>query len=238
MPPRLFIFAGRFGSGKTETSANFAVHLAQGKYPTANGWGEVPDSFDPQPVLVDLDIVTPYFRSRELVDTMRPFHVQVVSPAAVSRYLDTPAITPQILGAIEQEQKLVVLDAGGDPQGARALGQYSPYIDKQEHQGYFLVNPFRPFTDSVEKIRQGLSEIERTARLRMTALVSNPNLMEETTPEVIVSGHREVERAAEAIGLPIALLCAEREHVEAVRASVDGLPILPINRFFDLGWRD
>lgn len=236
MPPRLFVFAGRFGSGKTETSANFAVHLARGRYPTANGWGEVPDSFDPQPVLVDLDIVTPYFRSRELVDVMRPFHVRVVSPAAVAQYLDTPAIAPEILGAIEQEHQLVVLDVGGDPQGARALGQYSPYIDKEEHQGYFLVNPFRPFTDSVEKIRRGIGEIERTSRVRMTALASNPNLMDETTPEVILSGHREVERAAEAIGLPIGLLCVEVRQVEAVRAHVDGLPILPIKRFFDLGW--
>ncbi len=238
MPARLFIFTGRFGSGKTEASANFAVQLAQGRYPTAQGWGDIPGSFDPQPILIDVDIVTPYFRCRELVEVMRPFHVRVISPAAVSRYLDTPAITPEILGAIEQEQKLVVLDAGGDPQGARALGQYSPYIDKQEHQGYFLVNPFRPFTDSVEKVRRGIEQIEHTSRLRVNALVSNPHLMDETTPEVILTGHRKVERIAEATGLPIALLCVEGKQVEAVRAHMDSTPILPIKRFFDLGWTD
>lgn len=238
MPARLFIFTGRFGSGKTETSANFAVQLAQGRYPAPQGWGDIPGSFAPRPVLIDLDIVTPYFRSRELVQIMRSLHVRVISPAAVSQYLDTPAIAPEILGAIEQEHQLVVLDAGGDPQGARALGQYGPYIDKQEHQGYFLVNPFRPFSDSVEKVRQSIEQIEHTSRLRVTALVSNPNLMDQTTTEVILSGHRQVERVAEATGLPIAMLCVEGKRVEAVSAHLDGVPILPVRRFFDLGWTD
>ncbi len=101
MLPRLFIFAGRFGSGKTECAVNFAVQLAQGRYPTATGWTQTPPSFNSHPRLVDLDIVTPYFRTRELGETLRPMGIVVVSPAEVGRYLDLPAISPEILGAIE-----------------------------------------------------------------------------------------------------------------------------------------
>ena len=236
MPPRLFVFVGRFGSGKTEIAVNFAIGLAQGRYPTQGGWSKPPAPFDSHAALVDLDIVTPYFRSRELGEVLRPFNVRVVSPAAVGRYLDLPAISPEILGAIEQDRQMVVLDVGGDPQGARALGQYSPAITRREYAGYFVVNPFRPFTDSTEGIQKAILEVERTSRLTMTALVSNPNMMDETTPELILDGHQRVLDAAEAIGLPVAFLCVEEALAEQVRPLLGALLVLPIKRFFDLQW--
>lgn len=236
MLPHLFIFTGRFGSGKTECAVNFAVQLAQGRYPTATGWTQTPPSFNSHPRLVDLDIVTPYFRTRELGETLRPMGIVVVSPAEVGRYLDLPAISPEILGAIEQREALVVLDVGGDPQGARALGQYSPYIQEQDHVIYFVVNPYRPFTDAAEGIQAAIREVERTSRLRVSALVSNPNMMGETEPELILAGHRRVLEAAEAVGLPVAMLAAEERFVAQVRRHVDDMPILEIHRFFDLRW--
>ncbi|MBC7259499.1 MAG: hypothetical protein H5T65_09645 [Chloroflexi bacterium] len=236
MLPRLFIFAGRFGSGKTECAVNFAVQLARGRYPSATGWAQKPPSFNSHPTLVDLDIVTPYFRTRELTDTLRPMGVYVVAPAQVGQYLDLPAISPEILGAIERRGVLVVLDVGGDPQGARALGQYSPYIQKQEHVVYFVVNPYRPFTDTTEGIRTAIREVERTSRLRVSALVSNPNMMDETQPELVLAGHRQVVAASDALGLPVAMLGVEERLAESVRREVADVPILEIRRFFDLRW--
>ncbi|MDH7490265.1 MAG: hypothetical protein QHH80_12270 [Anaerolineae bacterium] len=236
MLPRLFIFAGRFGSGKTECAANFAVQLARGQYLTATGWTQTPPSFNSHPTLVDLDIVTPYFRTRELGETLRPMGVAVVSPAEVGRYLDLPAISPEILGAIEQRGVLVVLDVGGDPQGARALGQYSPYIQRQDHVVYFVVNPYRPFTDTAEGIRAAIREVERTSRLTVSALVSNPNMMDETHAELVLAGHRQVMDAARVVGLPVAMLGVEASLAKAVRREVRDVPILEIRRFFDLRW--
>lgn len=236
MLPRLFVFAGRFGSGKTECAVNFAIQLARGRYPTTTGWTLTPPSFNSHPTLVDLDIVTPYFRTRELGETLRPMGVVVVSPAEVGRYLDLPAISPEILGAIEQRDVLVVLDVGGDPQGARALGQYSPYIQRQDHIVYFVVNPYRPFTDTAEGIRSAIREVERTSRLTVSALVSNPNMMDETQAELVLAGHRQVVEAANEVGLPVAMLGVVEGLADAVRREVHDVPILEIRRFFDLQW--
>lgn len=236
MLPRLFIFAGRFGSGKSECAANFAVQLARGRYPTATGWTPRPPAFNSHPTLVDLDIVTPYFRTRELSEALRPMGVAVVSPAEVGRYLDLPAISPEILGAIEQREALVVLDVGGDPQGARALGQYSPYIQQQPHVVYFVVNPYRPFMDAPEDIRAAIRDVERTSRVSVSALVSNPNMMDETQPALVLAGHRRVQAVAQAIGLPIAMLGVEQSLADAVRREVRDAPILEIRRFFDMRW--
>jgi len=90
--PQITIFTGRFGSGKTEIALNYAVALSKRGL---------------DPYLIDLDIVTPYFRTRDRAAEMAGLGVQVVSPFLAGHYLHIPAINPQILGTIEQGHRLV-----------------------------------------------------------------------------------------------------------------------------------
>jgi hypothetical protein len=241
----LTLITGRFGSGKTEVAINYAVALAKG----LEGWktGRLEDgnaashlpTFQPSAssvLLVDLDIVTPYFRSREMADIMQAHGVQVVAPGAVSRHLDLPAISPQILGAIEQEERPAVVDVGGDPQGARALGQFSPAIRRRPYTMYFVVNPYRPFTDTAARLASSIAEVEGTARLQVTSLVSNPNLIGETTQEVILDGHAHVEDMAGELGLTVAFVCLERRWLAALAPHRFEQPVLPLDRYFRMPW--
>jgi hypothetical protein len=225
----IVILAGRFGSGKSEAAINYALALAR---QTAEGT-------DPaaRVILIDLDIVTPYFRSREAADRLRDLGVQVIAPAAVGQHLDTPAITPQILGAIQQADLPVVLDVGGDRQGARALGQFSPAIGQRDYRMHFVVNPYRPFTDTLDGLRGSIAEIEASARLKVSSLVSNPNLIGETTLEQISHGHAKIEGFARALGLPIAFVCVERRWIEALAAGPGfSHPVLVVDRHFVMSW--
>jgi hypothetical protein len=228
------VFSGRFGSGKTEASINFAVRLAQGWNFAPGGWERSDGKV--QPLLVDLDIVTTYFRSRETRDAMAKLGVEVVEPSAHSRHLDLPAVSGEILGAIEQQGRPVVVDLGGDPQGARALGQYSGVLSRGGYRGLFVVNPFRPFTATVEAIEKSLRSVEATARLSMTALVSNPNLMAETTIKDVINGHRLVRQASLELGLPVALMCLHANAPYLSERWEDGTPVLPIRRYMELDW--
>jgi hypothetical protein len=226
--PDLTIFTGRFGSGKTEVSINYALSLAQGNR----------EPRETAALLIDLDIVTPYFRSRETADRMRELGVQVVAPSIVGRQLDTPAITPQILGAIQQAVQPVVLDVGGDKQGARALGQFGEAIRQRNHAMYFVVNPYRPYTDTAEGLTSSIAEIESSSRLQVTSLVSNPNLMGETSSEHIIAGHARVEGFARQVGLPIAFVCIERHWVTELGPDDFGLPVLALDRYFVMPWEE
>ena len=223
MEQRIVIFTGRFGSGKTEVSINYALSLVN----EANGQ---------RPILIDLDIVTPYFRTRELAERLAGAGVDIVAPAAVSQHLDTPGITPQILGAIQQPERPVVLDVGGDAQGARALGQFALAVEQLGYAMNFVVNPHRPFTDSVEGIVQAVAEIQGTARLQVTALVSNSNLMQETTLDMVVAGHRLVEKAAEVLGLPVAFVSLRADLAAQVVANTFRQPVMALQRFFVMPW--
>jgi hypothetical protein len=235
--PDLTIFTGRFGSGKTEAAINYALSLATPPAPgtpgrTASGELPPPDGV----VLMDLDIVTPYFRTRERTEMMRQRGVTVISPSAIGQHLDTPAITPQILGTIQQHDRPVVLDVGGDRQGARALGQFSAAIRQRGYTMHFVVNAYRPFTDTLEGLAASIGEIEASSRLQVSSLVSNPNLIGETTMEKILDGHAMIEDCARQLGLPIAFACVERRWIDSVGTGVFAQPVLILDRYFVMAW--
>jgi len=165
--------------------------------------------------------------------------VDVLAPAALARYLDTPAITPHILGALQRQGQPTVLDVGGDEQGARALGQYSAALRELGYAMYLVVNPFRPWTSDTLGIRDAIGQIERASRLLVTGLVSNPNLLADTTVDQLLAGQSVVELAGRQLGMPVVFTAIERGLAEqaAGRLAPD-MPILPLERFFVMPWAE
>ena len=100
MNDHLHIITGHYGSGKTEVSVNLAFRFKrEGNAVT----------------IADLDIVNPYFCSRERKDEMRAQGIRViVSKGADS---DLPAINPEVY-ALFEPNICGIIDAGGDAVGA------------------------------------------------------------------------------------------------------------------------
>ena len=109
---------------------------------------------------------------------------------------------------------------------------------------HFVVNPYRPFTDTLGGLSSSIADIEASARLKVSALVSNPNLIGETTMELIVQGHAKIERFARVLGLPISFVCVERQWIDALAPGVSGesasavfsQPVLIVDRHFVMSW--
>jgi hypothetical protein len=219
-PPQITIIGGRFGCGKTEVALNYAVRLADRGV---------------APLLIDLDIVTPYFRTRDKTEEMARLGVEAITPFEAGQYLDMPAIDPRILGAIEQSIHPVVIDLGGDRQGARAVAQYARIIDRLGYAMYFVVNPYRPTMDTIKGIKAAIHEIETSSRLHVSALVSNPNLMSESTPELFLKGHCLTREASRHLGLPIAFAVASKSLFARLSSSGQERGQPP---FLELGVRD
>jgi hypothetical protein len=215
--PPIIVFAGRFGSGKTEIALNYALRLVEREQ---------------SPFLVDLDIITPYFRTRERQDELGHRGVRVVSPFPVGRHIHVPAISPQIRGALEQDDNPVVIDLGGDAQGARAISPYVEAIRQRQHEVFFVVNPFRLSMHSVPSIARAICEIESSARLAVSALVSNPNLMAQSTLASFQEGHAVVRAASQVLDLPIAFAAVEKSLHAQVLEHYPTIDLLPIFRFF------
>jgi len=131
-------------------------------------------------------------------------------------------------------QPLVIrtVDLGGDKQGSRALSQYAPTIEHLGHTMLFVVNPYRPFMDTVHGIQEAIAEIQASSRLQVSALVSNPNLMSQTTVEIFEQGHQLVTQAGNSLGLPIAFAVTSESLSRAVDRLSLNVELMAIHRFF------
>jgi hypothetical protein len=190
------IFAGGFGSGKSEVAVNYAMLQAE-------NYADV--------VLADLDLVNPYFASRDVRAKLKEAGIRLVAPSGELSFGDVPSIPGEIIGLIKQENRMVI-DVAGDEVGSMVLGYLSKFILARSGYEFFLVlNPYRPFAQDLPNVRLLKDQLERAASLKFTGIVSNPNLLGETTVALIHSGHRKVMGYAQELDIPVVHLTVERK---------------------------
>lgn len=107
---RVSILTGHYGTGKTEVSVNLALALA--------AEGE-------QVMLADLDIVNPYFRSRERRPLLEKAGVRVISSSQACSDADVPALPAELLTILENREIRGILDIGGRSGGRPGAGPVS-----------------------------------------------------------------------------------------------------------------
>jgi hypothetical protein len=181
------IFVGEFGSGKTEIAVNYALQLKAAGADTA---------------IVDIDLVKPYFRTRENRELLEINGVTVVAPDSRFTHADLPVLPQNLIQVLSQTETKVVMDVGGGDSSI-ALGQLKRYFDQYGYQALLVINTKRPFTNDVQSILQTLERIEQVSRLKISGLVSNTNLGPETTEKHILEGLSVVEEVAKFTSLPV-----------------------------------
>ncbi|MEO0077600.1 MAG: hypothetical protein ABIK86_01180 [candidate division WOR-3 bacterium] len=218
---RLVMFCGAFGSGKTEVAVNFALGLRQQGRKVA---------------VADLDIVNPYFRSREVREQLAGFGVDVIIPSEQLLNADLPIIQPEVRGALEKSAGHVVLDLGGDPVGARLMASFAGLVRPEELDGLFVLNSRRPRTLKAADAGRMMQEISAAAQVRMTGIVVNSHLVGETTAEVVSEGIALAEELAAATGVGIAFVTVERGLLERLDAAGCRYPVMVLERLMLKPW--
>jgi DNA helicase HerA-like ATPase len=169
---KLIIVIGAYGSGKSEYAINLAKEYSQNH----------------KVLLVDLDVVNPYFRSRDVREQFEQEGIDVIAPDGQYKHADLPMLSPRIMGAVQQYDKLVILDVGGDPAGCRTLARYVPNIVNRGYEMHLVVNTNRPFTSDKLEVEQMIMRLESASQLQVSELICNTNLMEHTTAAVVEEG--------------------------------------------------
>lgn len=225
---RITVITGPYGSGKTEISINFI--MKQSKLNDSSSYSD----FN----LVDLDFVNPYFRSREAKELLNSKGVRVVSSAEDYFNADVPALSPQISGVLRNPSSKVIVDLGGDETGARAIGRFKSCISEDQYEMHFVLNPYRPFSSTFNEIRDLIILIENASRLKVSSIISNPNLAKGTTVQHIVSGHERVKQIAEALNIPVSLLTVEDSFLQYSEISKLSEKVISIKRIMKVPWED
>ena len=198
---RISIVTGHYGTGKTEFSVNLALALA------AEGASVM---------LADLDIVNPYFRSRERRSLLEEAGVRLISSSQACSDADVPSLPAELLAILENRDIRGVLDIGGDPVGARVLARFQPKIVQEDYQLIYVLNANRPEVRTAEAAVRYLRGIEATTGLTCTGIVNNTHLCGETTEEEIRKGAALAAEVSRETGIPVLCHVAEEKFIPSL----------------------
>ena len=206
---RITILSGHYGSGKT----NIAVNLALG----------VKKLYD-KVAVADLDIVNPYFRTKDSVDDFEKNGIRLISSPYAGSNVDIPALPQEMYAITDDKSYRVIVDLGGDDRGALALGRLTPAIvAENDYEMLLVVNKFRPLTPDIESTVEVAREIELAGGIKFTGIVNNSNLGEYTTEEDILGSIEYAEQIALAMQIPVKFTSVKSDKYEKLKDKIKNL---------------
>ena len=215
---RITLFAGHYGSGKTNIALNYARMLKRS--------GE-------KVVIADLDIVNPYFRTKDSAAALQAEGIDLVVSDFANSNVDFPAMPKEIYGLVAERGQKVVMDIGGDDRGALALGRYVPDIRAEgDYEMLAVVNAARPLTQTAADAVEVLREIEAACQLPFTGIVNNTNLGQQTIATTVLESVPYANEVAALMGVPVSFTCATAAIARELEGKIENLLPLEIQKLY------
>ena len=203
------LLCGHYGSGKTNVAVNMAHDLKKQYENTA---------------IADLDIVNPYFRTRDSEAELTEAGIRVICSPYAGTNLDAPALPPDMYAITEDKSMKTIVDVGGDDRGALALGRLSAQIvESGDYEMLMVINCHRPLTRDAESTLEVMGEIEAACRIPFTGLVNNSNIGRETTAETVLDSAEYAEEVSRLTGLPVVMTTVRRDLYDSLKGKAPGL---------------
>ncbi len=209
---RLTIIVGHYGSGKTEFAVNYAMKMQ-------DLYGDV--------AIADLDIVNPYFRTREIAERLENKGIRVISSVIGNKdslSISAPALSPELNGLFQTEKYFGIIDVGGNPVGATALARFAHYLVEQDYNMYMVVNANRPETQSADEVIAFWEGIEDKSNLKINGIINNTHMIRQTALEDVRRGDRLAKAVSARTGIPVIYTSYIEEMVELGAYQTAGEP--------------
>lgn len=218
----ILVIVGNYGSGKTEIAVNLAVLEKR------NGKAVK---------VADLDLVNPYFRTREARNQLKDLDIEVILPPSQYMAADLPILSARVAASIRQKDFLTILDAGGDHVGATVLAALAESLKSRPVTMLQVINPFRPYTDTVAGCMRICREIEGAAKMKVDGIVGNANLIDETEADHIYEGYEFVRKVSRESGLPLEFITVGEALLPDIELERFSCPVLTVKRQLVPPWR-
>ena len=221
MTKRITLFAGHYGSGKTNISINYALDAAKSGKSVS---------------IADLDIVNPYFRSKDVHGMMEQHGVRFISSDYANSNVDTPALPADAYSIVADKSRYAVVDVGGDDRGALALGRYVPGIlEENDYEMFFVVNKFRPLTgDSISAI-EVMREIEQACKIKFTGIVNNSNIGTATTAQDVIGTAEYADEISKLSNIPVKMTTVDKRIFDEVNGCIEN--VMPLTLYVQQSWQ-
>jgi len=218
---RVLVLVGGYGAGKTQLAISLGIKLArEGKRVS----------------LVDLDLINPYFRLREIAETLEHEGVEVIRPEGNLALAENPSLPPQIEGALRDKTRHVVLDVGGNETGATILGRYHTLLQEEDVGVLQVVNVFRPFSGTIEDIESLRLEMEHKSHLKVQGWINNSNLIDWTTLKDWTKSEELILSLVRKSKIPLVTSGVNPKWAKKVGLNWEP-EWIPVERYLNLGWK-
>ena len=218
----IVVIVGNYGSGKTEISVNLAAERKLAGLDVS---------------IADLDLVNPYFRTREARKQLAALGVKVILPADKYLQADLPILSPAVAGLLRNPSGLTILDVGGDKVGATVLASLGDAIKGQSFRMLQVINPLRPFTDNIAGCLRMKDEIEKASRMPISGIIGNANLIDDTTADVIYDGYEFVTKVSQESSLPLEFITVSTWLEDKIDRGRFSCPLLVLHRQLVPPWK-
>lgn len=206
---RVTLFAGHYGSGKTNIAVNYALRLKE-KYENV--------------VITDLDIVNPYFRTADSLEDLTKAGIKLISSEFANSNVDLPALPQDVYSIFDDKSAVAILDIGGDDRGAYALGRYETAIrEENDYEMLFVFNVYRPLTPDAESALEVMREIEMAGKIKFTAIVNNSNLGALTKKEDVIASVESANELSRLSGLTVKMTTVNENLVDEFNGEIDNI---------------
>ena len=206
---RITIFAGHYGSGKTNVAVNYAMFLKEKEEKVS---------------IADLDIVNPYFRTKDSEALLNEQGIRLICSEYANSNVDLPSLPADAYAVIDDKEMFAVLDVGGDDRGALALGRYIDAIkDEGDYEMLFVINKYRPLTPDAVTTIEVMREIEIACKTKFTGIVNNSNIGDETTAEDVLSSVDYANEISSLTGLPIKFTSVKKALYSELSDKIENL---------------
>ena len=211
---RLTLFCGHYGSGKTNIAVNYALKLKSLGYDTA---------------IADLDIVNPYFRTKDSEAELRAAGVDVIALPFANTNVDLPSLPSEAYSLVQNRERHAVIDVGGDDSGAYALGRFAPdIIEENDFENLYVVNFYRPLTKTPEEALEVMREIEAAGGVPVTGIVNNSNLGADTAADAVRSTYGAAATLSRLAGVPVVMTTVQLSLAKEMEG--DGVTALSLQK--------
>jgi hypothetical protein len=211
--PRVTVICGAYGAGKSECSIALARLLSA-------------------PVtLIDLDVVNPYFRSREARALLESEGITVIGNSLqIDSGIDLPAVSGAVAPALRDSHRSVVIDLGGDSAGSRVIRQFAPFLPVESTALLYVVNRYRPDNGTAARTITSIREIEAEVGIPCTGLISNSHMLHETGCDHISAGLHLCREVTQETQIPLTWTAGLEKHLQ----SCDGAITSPVESYLYL----
>jgi len=206
---RLTLLCGHYGSGKTNIAVNMAFELREQK---------------PRVEVADLDIVNPYFRTKDSADEFEHAGIRLICSEYANSNVDIPSMPADLYTLTDDKELYTILDIGGDDRGALALGRIANAIlEENNYEMYAVINKFRPLTPDAAQTVEVLREIELASSMKFTGIINNSNLGCDTTADDVLGSMKYADEVSALMNIPVRLTTVDTKLYGELEGKIENL---------------